>query len=524
MQKRDPKPEIQRLEELAMSVKAGDVKLPKFQRPFVWKRGDILKLLDSIYKGYPIGSLLMWNSSQRLTSERSIDGLELNSAEQISYPTNYLLDGQQRLTALCGALFWEGRDLGSQWNIHFDLEKEEFVYPKEPGLIHLFPLNRLINTSEFIRQCMKFEHHERGPIYMRNAERLLRAIKDYKIAVVKIGDMTVEEVAPIFERINSTGRKLTIVDLMVAATWSNGFDLNDVIQEIASVAEAANFGEVKDRIILRSISAATGGGINKEDIQRLRKYDAPQLLSASSDARRGVAHTIDFLNNRLGLRDFSRVPYAFQFTHLVEYFRLAGRADRQREDELVRWIWFTSVTRYFASANTGDISRDLDAIRAFANGASDRMYERGTIDITRFLFDKFNLRISTSISFTLLLSNMRPQLSVDGRAINDAYLDVKDSRLYAAVDPQLKSNIGQIIHPFADRPSAENFVHLGDHFIDERSRQHLVRGEIETFCDSRAQLIVAAIEDFTQCEARFTPLGRIEEQGDIFESIDDIEE
>ena len=60
MNYRDPKPDIQRIEELVTGVKYGEIKLPKFQRPFVWKRKEVLKLLDSIYKGYPIGSILLW--------------------------------------------------------------------------------------------------------------------------------------------------------------------------------------------------------------------------------------------------------------------------------------------------------------------------------------------------------------------------------------------------------------------------------------------------------------------------------
>jgi len=51
---RDPKPDILRIEELVRKVKSGDIKLPKFQRPFVWNKKDVLKLLDSIYNGYPI--------------------------------------------------------------------------------------------------------------------------------------------------------------------------------------------------------------------------------------------------------------------------------------------------------------------------------------------------------------------------------------------------------------------------------------------------------------------------------------
>src|SRR6218665_244440 len=175
MSQREPKPEVYRLEELAMLVKSGDIKLPKFQRSFVWRRNDMLKLLDSIYKGYPIGSLLLWNSSQRLKSERNIAGLKVDEDSTI-YPTSYLLDGQQRLTTICGALFWDGDISGSIWNIHFDLETEEFIHPKDTESISTYPLNQLLETHKFIRQCMKFAHHEKQFTYTERAERLLRTI------------------------------------------------------------------------------------------------------------------------------------------------------------------------------------------------------------------------------------------------------------------------------------------------------------------------------------------------------------
>ncbi len=83
----DPKPEIFRIEELVIRVKQGDIKLPKFQRPFIWKRRDVLDLWDSIYKGHPVGSILLWC----LASEKRIGDLDI-SARPDEYPTNYLLD------------------------------------------------------------------------------------------------------------------------------------------------------------------------------------------------------------------------------------------------------------------------------------------------------------------------------------------------------------------------------------------------------------------------------------------------
>ncbi|MHC5895598.1 DUF262 domain-containing protein [Nostoc sp.] len=74
----DPKPEILRIEELVYkSLKIGDIKLPKFQRFFVWKKADILNLCDSVYNGYPIGSILLWFTNQKLASEHQIGDLEI---------------------------------------------------------------------------------------------------------------------------------------------------------------------------------------------------------------------------------------------------------------------------------------------------------------------------------------------------------------------------------------------------------------------------------------------------------------
>lgn len=74
---RDPKPDVQRIEVLASRILDGDILLPKFQRAFVWDRGQILELLDSIMSNYPIGSVLLWLTRQKLRSENNIAGLPI---------------------------------------------------------------------------------------------------------------------------------------------------------------------------------------------------------------------------------------------------------------------------------------------------------------------------------------------------------------------------------------------------------------------------------------------------------------
>ena len=512
MQVRDPKPEIMRLEELALLVKSGEIKLPRFQRPFVWKEQDMLKLLDSLYKGYPIGSILIWNSSQKLKSERSISGLEVDTEENTYYPTNYLLDGQQRLTTLCGALFWDGSDENSKWNIHFDLEKQEFVHPRRMDLTTLFPLNRIINTRDFIRQCMKFDHHDKREEFFRVAERLLKSIKDYKIAVVKIGDMTIDEVAPIFERINSTGRKLTIVDLMMAATWSNGFDLTSMIQKIRTSCSRLGFEEINDQIILRTISASADLGINKDDIQKLREKNAEQLTVAANEAERSLSMAVQFLNERIGIRDFSYIPYGFQLTYLAEFFRLNPEPETTQIDHLVAWFWFTSATRYFGTSNTGQVTKDINALRSFARGRTSSLFEQTEIDISQLLYDRFNLRNATSTTFTLLLNNANPSATVNSRPIDGSHLKLKSNKFFGTFAPAnagyRQLNIARIIYPYPDNDDdfsvrPDSLGDLDANLLDKECVRHKYELNVTEFLIARSDIIAKKIELLTGCKAKY---------------------
>src|SRR5262249_37841145 len=148
------------------------------------------------------------------------------------------------------------------------------------------------------------------------------SIKDYKIAAVTIGDMKINEVAPIFERINSTGRRLTIYDLMRAATWSGDFDLNDTVQLVRDSLADNSFERVPETHILSSISASEGYGINDADIESLRCKESHELEGAAKDCVAAYQLAVDFLTDEIPISSHAYLPYALQLTHLVEFFRI----------------------------------------------------------------------------------------------------------------------------------------------------------------------------------------------------------
>lgn len=432
----EPKPEVERIEVLVRLVKDGHIKLPRFQRPFVWTKQNILELMDSIYKGYPIGSILLWLTKQKLASERNIADLEINELEE-EYPTNYLLDGQQRLSTLCGILFWNEKDKKSVWNVVFDLEEEKFLYDPDNEKIQYFKLNKLLDTMDFINQCSRFVGHPKQALYTQNAQKLLNSIKDYKIASVKIGDMSLDEVAPIFERINSTGRRLTMVDLMRAATWSGEFDLSDTIDMVRSALEDKNFEAVPEIEILRNLSTCAGLGVTKEDINKLRNLSSEQLKIIAEKCKSAYMHAVDFITTELPVTAHGYLPYSLQLTFLVEFFNLCSLPSLNQRKEIKKWFWRTSITRYFASFNTAQLNTELKNIRSFARGEIEIIPINKGLSYKELIESQFILSKAISKTFALILASNKPQSLLDGAVINtESVLSTVNKKEYHHIFPK----------------------------------------------------------------------------------------
>jgi uncharacterized protein with ParB-like and HNH nuclease domain len=86
------------IDDALSSLLGGRIRIPAFQRGFVWDADRVAFFMDSLYKGYPFGSLLFWRTRQPLRTERKLGPYELPPGDP-DYPIDYVLDGQQRLTS-----------------------------------------------------------------------------------------------------------------------------------------------------------------------------------------------------------------------------------------------------------------------------------------------------------------------------------------------------------------------------------------------------------------------------------------
>lgn len=370
---RAPEPTVDRIEELANRILHGDILLPKFQRDFVWEKHQIIDLLDSIANNYPIGSVLLWRSREHLKSERNIADLEI-AQTKTGYPVNYLLDGQQRLSTICGALYWKGTEADSRWNLVYDLREKAFLHLdtlNDPPL-HQIRLNKIIDPSAYFQHVssLKTLSSTDVDVLETRAKELFDRFKDYKIATVTLHEMSIQAVAPIFERINSRGTPLTIVDLMRAATWSETFDLIDAINLINDELSSKNFGGIERKAILRSISAAAGGGFSEASIDGLRKHSSPELEAAVTATKDAYSRAVDFMATELHIPSDKQLPYVNQVVVLAEVFRLIKHLSPTQLAAVSQWFWRTAAAGYFGGWNTGNMGSDQKAVRAFAEGKS----------------------------------------------------------------------------------------------------------------------------------------------------------
>ena len=90
-------------EALFVEIDSGQIKLPMFQREFVWEKEQSAKLIDSILKGFPIGTFIFWKTKERLRSLKEIGNASFPEPPDGDF-VNFILDGQQRLTTLFASL------------------------------------------------------------------------------------------------------------------------------------------------------------------------------------------------------------------------------------------------------------------------------------------------------------------------------------------------------------------------------------------------------------------------------------
>jgi hypothetical protein len=270
------------------------------------------------------------------------------------------------------------------------------------------------------------------------ADLLFNRFKDYQVALVTLGDMSINDVAPVFERINSTGTRLTIYDLMRAATWSPEFDLGATIADIKSSLEAKKFSELDNKTFLRALGAAAGNDFSAQSVDALRDLPKDKLSEAASATKDAAQRAADFLATQIGAPRAEALPYANQFAVLCEIFRLLPHpADRQLS-EIARWFWLTTLSGYFGGWDSGQMTNDTRTIRRFASGTVATLGVPAVVSKSS-LWELKPFRSNSAVSkmLGLMLSHGEPLDLVNGQKIDvDKSLAWSNDKEYHHFFPQ----------------------------------------------------------------------------------------
>ena len=245
------RPEVVFLGSLVDRVAAGKIRVPRFQRAFVWKQPDLTKLLDSVLRGFPIGSILVWETERGIESNDRIGPVKIGPRP--GGTVGYLLDGQQRVSTLVGTLRLtdDGEPNVDQveWRLHYDLDDQEFVTLRDAAADQpprYFPVRHLLTTAGFFEACRRIETMDDGDQAKRRlaeADRLASTFRDYQLPLISIRDADLESAVTVFARLNRTGRKMAADELVSALTYDEGeFDLARMLNEFKAELHTKGFG------------------------------------------------------------------------------------------------------------------------------------------------------------------------------------------------------------------------------------------------------------------------------------------
>jgi hypothetical protein len=405
-------PSNPRLASLLSDVSRGNIKIPVFQREYVWGDDQIMSLLDSIYQGYPVGSLLLWSTKELLNHERNVGGFVLPKTPE-DYPVNYVLDGQQRLTTLYGVFNSDAdtsdQELADRFNVCFIPSIEQFVHHSVADIATSINLKVILDTTKLLPELTRFSDENKTKI-----ATLTERFKDYEFPVVTIKDRTNQEVCRVFQRINSSGTSLSTLELLAAWTWSDQFDLRNEIETLIDRLADRGYEQLDQSLLMRCLAAIV---LKKIDPDELVDAAPERLIEGMSVLKQAVAGAIDFLEKELHIKNVVFIPFPIMLVPLVFFFSKKLKPTAANLQGLRRWFWFCSFTqRYKAGTNTF-VMHDLTEMEKLANG--NPVFDDLTAVIDSSLFKKtWRINSTAAKAAICLLAQLRPLSFLTGSTVD----------------------------------------------------------------------------------------------------------
>lgn len=452
--------ESMQINTLIERVLSGQIRIPGFQRGYVWDPQRVALLMDTIFKGYPYGTVLMWRSSERLLTEKALGGFVLPEPTK-GYPLDYVLDGQQRITSIFRTFQTSvptpEEDPEVWLPIYYDFEavadaqESQFLALPEADVdpTRHFPLRSFFDPVVFA---------DRYSALVDDRKREIAQVQDkFKGTLIPVQTFETDDrtrVAIVFERVNRMGIELNIFQLLTAWTWSEEFDLQQKFVELGEELEAFGFHGVgsDSELMMRCCAAILKGDPSPTALIDINGAD---MRSEFERIRTALKLAIDFLRINLNIINIKFLPYSALLIPLAAYFahnqnKSVSDGDRQI---LLRWFWRAAMGHRYSGNPLRNVRTDVEEAAKLRRGEASALGSTGvTISTDYYLSRKFNLSTVATRAFVLQLAQHNPRSFLSGSLIElDAVLSEPNRSEFHHCYPRAYLTGG--IEPSADRIS-----------------------------------------------------------------------
>jgi hypothetical protein len=425
---------------LFADIDAGRTKLPMFQRDFVWDKAQTAKLIDSILKGFPVGTFILWKTRDRFRHYRELGNLKLPEPPA-GDAVQYVLDGQQRITSLYavrkGLRITRDERTIDYKDICIDLEalagaEEEVVFAEAPAGRKTISVHELLSND--ITDFDAYDKDERRKIHDYRA-----ALTGHDFSVIEIPEYDIDTACEIFTRINTGGKELSLFEIMVAKTFDpdSGFDLERKYYDLLEGDDDGNksltdasFDSIPAITILQCIAAHLKGGIRHGDILRL---DRQAVIECWPHVQETIFAAIDHMQSHLGVAVSRILPYPVMLVAFSNFFdrNKLKPANHDQSRYLAEYFYRAGLSNRYTSGSAVKMLGDLQKMKTIAQGKRPS-YKGEDLEITPDTFRTKTFAINDAFSKTVLclLASMGPRnLQTNGLIkLNNSWLRKSSSR------------------------------------------------------------------------------------------------
>jgi len=417
------------IRQLLNRVANGEVRIPAFQREFVWDPDRVQFLMDSIYKGFPIGTLLFWRTQEQLQSDRDL-GPYILPLPKSHYPIEYVLDGQQRLTSIFSVFQTElkkAENPAVDWiDIYFDLRAREDVQssqfralkPNEVDERRHFPLNVLFDVAAYGARVRKLCDKDAALV-----DDLQNRFKEAQIPIETIETDDHSKIAIVFERVNRGGVPLDTYQLLAAWTWSGDFDLRSRFDDLAAELEDGGYGDLGNEpdLLLKCAAAVISDECTARAVVALRGGDVRDQFDSIAN---GVKGAVEFLKKQCGVVSLKVLPYKSLLIPLVRFFATDNQngfhPTGTQLEALRAWFWNSCFSRRYSNSVDNALEVDIHAVIHLRNKDDFSKFNFSPLDLgcDFFMNNVFSLNAVNTKTFILLMASVFPRSFLSGANVD----------------------------------------------------------------------------------------------------------